>query len=134
MSTNLQGQATVRLKNVSLGDFDPLGVIARKTGWGSLEAPRGEALRASAATLRVRGRHVFLESSQLDLAGAKLTLAGSYSFDGTLDLDAEADLRHVKRRWLSADETVTPLGSLRLAGPIGQLTVATDTEVSRAIR
>jgi hypothetical protein len=138
MSASLRGQAAVRLRNIYLGDFDPIAAIAHKTGWGSLEPARGEAvLRKVSAALRVRDRHVFLENSRVDLAGAKLLLGGGYGFDGTLDLDVAADFRNLRRRWVSIDaesSSVTPLGSLHLAGPLNQLAVVPETQVSRAIR
>ncbi len=138
MSSGLRGQAAVHLRNIYLGDFDPLAAMAYRTGWGSLEPARGEAvLRKVSAALRVRDRHVFLENSQVDLAGAKFLLAGGYSFDGTVDLDVAADFRNLRRHWVSVDtesSSLTPLGSLHLAGPLNQLAVVPTTEVSRAIR
>lgn len=137
MRDNLLGEATVRLKNVFLGDFDPLQAIARNAGWGSLDAASGEAsLRAARASLRVRDRTVFFEKNSLDFAGANLKLAGAYGFDGVLDLDLAADLRAVRRRWLDGGEesgAVQPFGSLHLAGSFDRLVVTPGVEVSRTV-
>jgi hypothetical protein len=142
MTANLQGQATVHLKNVHFGDFDPVAAVARAAGWGSLEPTRNETiLRRSTATLRVHDGAVFFENAPLDLVGAKLKLEGSYGFDGVADLEILADLRRVGRRWLSADEMRTGksdpirlVGNLHLTGPLSQLVATPETEASRTVR
>jgi hypothetical protein len=142
LTANLQGEATVHLKHVHLGDFDPVAAVARAAGWSSLEPTGTETiLRRSTATLRVHDRTVFVENDPLDLSGAKLKMDGSYSFDGVMDLEILADLRRVSRRWLSAGEMQTGkidpirrVGDLRLTGPLSQLLVAPETEASRTVR
>lgn len=136
MSANLEGQATVHLKDVSFGDFDPLDALARAARWGALEPPRGEVgLRSANLSLRVRDRHVALANCPLELAGAKLNLRGAYGFDGSLDLDLRADFRQIVRRWLTAEgasiTNVLP-GELHLAGPLDKLVIAPATQLSRA--
>ncbi len=138
MSANLQGQATVQLKNVSLGDFDPLEVLARQAESGSFEPARGQVgFRTSAATLRVGGRRIVLANYLLDVTGAKLNLSGIYNFDGAVDLDVRADLRQVRRRRVNDDSesNSTPRQlSLHLMGTIDKLTVSPEVQASRAVR
>lgn len=135
-SSSLKGQAAVHLKNVFLGDFDPLESVAREAGGGTLEPVREEATIPSAsATLLVGDRRVQIEKCLLDLAGARLSLSGSYAFDGTVALDIAADLRHVARRWVISPEEgrlVPQPARLRLSGPLDHLTLAPEPHVSRA--
>lgn len=136
MSANLQGQAQLKLRNVSLGEFDPLEALARKSGLGSMEPPREEAgFRALVANLQIADRRVVLRNAALELAGARLTLHGVYDFEGGVELAVRADLRRLKRRVLDSEgERNSNLGAvnLRLAGPLNNLTSASETEVSRA--
>ncbi|HET7841881.1 MAG TPA: AsmA family protein, partial [Terriglobia bacterium] len=59
ISTNLTGEATVNLKNVNFGGFDPLGAMARADG-RFLSAPaRGEAgLRSATLNFRIKDKRV----------------------------------------------------------------------------
>jgi len=136
MSTNLTGEATVSLKNLSFGDFDPLGALLRDAGWGTLEPAHGQAaLDSTIVTLEVRDRRVMFRKASLDLTGARLGLTGTYGFDGVVDVDVHADLRHLRRRWLSSSGDVKPdggLGRLHLVGPLDRLVVTPEIEVSRA--
>jgi len=137
MSAGLEGQATVRLRNVDVGDFDALAALAQRAGWGSLEAERPNSpLRSAALSLRVHDRRVSLENSLLDWTGAKLALSGTYAFDGTADLEVAADLRRIRRRWVSDEDSdpVDPVGRLRLTGPLGRLAVTAEMELSRTVR
>ncbi len=135
MSSSLKGQATVRLRHVFFGDFDPLEHLARGAGWGALEPARGEVvLRSAIVTLRAQDRRVLLDDCALDLAGARLNLSGSYAYDGTLDLDVHADFRHVLRRWLASQVESDPsdrLANLHLTGRLDRLAIAPETQVSR---
>ncbi len=138
MRANLQGQAVVRLKNVSLGDFDPLEALARRAGWGLLEpSQRQTNFRELVLDLRARSGQVMLEDCALDLSGAKINLAGAYGLDGTLNLDVQADLRHVRRQWISNDAdsgSEPPAAEAHLAGTIDKLEVTPGVEVSRRLR
>ncbi len=129
-TANLQGSATVHLKNIFFGDFDPLQAVARHSGWGIIEPARGEVgVRSSVATLEVHDRRVVVGNFPLDIAGAKLKVTGTYSFDGALELDVRADMRHIYRRWLSAEDEGTPgvrTIDLHLAGPLSRLAVAPE--------
>jgi hypothetical protein len=137
MSPNLQGQATVNLKNLSFGEFDPLEALARDNRWGTLEPARSPVgCPSAAASLAVRDRRVALKAASLDLAGAKLNVTGNYDFDGAVDLNVRADFRHIRRRWITrADDSTANArwGNLHLAGFLDRLVVAPQVEVSRAI-
>jgi AsmA-like C-terminal region len=136
MTSNLQGSATVRAKNVLLGEFDPLQAVARETGWGTIEPVRGEmGIKASALTLGVHDRRVVLGNTPVELGGAKLTLTGDYNFDGALDLNVRADMRHIKRRWLNTGDEGEPSArtiDIHMAGPLGKLAVVPGIAAAQA--
>jgi hypothetical protein len=78
-----------------------------------------------------------LEDCALDLSGAKINLAGAYGLDGTLNLDVQADLRHVRRQWISNDAdsgSEPPAAEAHLTGTIDKLEVTPGVEVSRRLR
>jgi hypothetical protein len=135
MSDALRGEATLQLKNISLGDFDPLQLMARHAGWGTLEPARGEAdLGSAVLTLLVRDRRISLRTRPLELAGAKLLLAGTCRFDGTLDLGVEADFQHLKRRWLAHEaggDSDVRRAHLHLAGHLDKVVVTPGMQLSR---
>ena len=135
VAANLEGQATLRLKDVVLGDFDPLEPLARRRGGDLLEPPRGPVgFHEATVALEVANRQVTLRRAQVDISGAKLVLSGSYAFDGTTDLEVRADFRRVKRRWLNHGEDNggdVPVETLRLVGPLQKLVAAPESEVSR---
>jgi AsmA family/AsmA-like C-terminal region len=135
VSSNLQGQATVRLKNVSLGTFDPLRSLARASGEGMFEPVHGEAsFRSAAVTLQVNNRHVTITSSPVDFSGARIKLTGTYSFAGAVNLNVFADLRGLTRAWLPAEASASPgRPSLRLhlTGSFEKLTLEPAQELSR---
>lgn len=138
MSAGLQGEGSVRLRNISLGSFDPLDVLARQAPWGPLEPARSElGVPLMDVDLEVRDGRVILKEVPLELAGARLKLGGSYRFDGTWDLDVSADLRNVARRWLVTGDGA-PSSSrqvkLRVTGPLDKLAAVPEPQVSRASR
>ncbi len=124
---NLQGSATVHLKNIFLGDFDPLQAVARQSGWGTITPARGEAsIRAATATLEVHDRRVMLGNLPLDMAGAKLKLTGACNFDGALELDVRSDFSHITRRWSNIVDAGKPsarTAEIHLAGRFSRLAV-----------
>ena len=142
---NLRGQASLSLKAVSFGDFDPLEALAREGGLGTLEpARKGVAIRSAAIALQVRSQHVLLAETPVELGGARLELSGDYGFDGTLDLGVHADLSHLARRWQSLealgpgqtnDGRLSP-GTLpvdvHLAGPLNRLAIVPAVQISRS--
>ena len=128
---NLTGDANVELKNVTLGDYDPLDSIARVTGWGTLQAFHREAsIRSATLSFEVHDRHVTLSPLKLSFDGAAVSVRGSYAFDGTINLILGADLTRMTRRWLES-ESDDRLADLRLTGPIEKPVVGLVTEVSR---
>ena len=139
MSANLTATASVQLKSLSFGEFDPLQAVARQAHWGSLEPTHGEVLMPSASlTLEISDRRALVTRQQLQIEGAGLTLNGVYNFDGHMDLAVRANLRHVKRHWISEtmEEGLAPLheADFHLAGPLTQPTVQPESQVSQASR
>jgi uncharacterized protein involved in outer membrane biogenesis len=135
-AANLRGDATVHLRSVSLGDFDPLSTAARATSWGELDPGRGDVvLRSATAFLQIQDGHVTLSHSPVEISGALLRLSGSYAFDGSVDLDVHADFRRVTRRWIEvADDTVPGerVINLHLIGALDRLAVVPGVQISRA--
>jgi hypothetical protein len=129
----LAGEATLRLKDLSFGDFDPLEALAQQGRWGTLEPMRGPvAVRSAAMTLGIRNRRLTLRSAPLEVSGAALQLTGTYALGGALSVDVRADLEHLRRRWLAREDEVKPsarYAEVHLAGPLDKLVVI--PEVSR---
>ncbi|MBZ5513529.1 MAG: AsmA family protein [Acidobacteriia bacterium] len=138
MSTGLGARGSVQLKNVGLGDFDPLQSLAREEQWGVLEPAHGEAtLRGGTLDFTIRDRRVNIASQPLELEGARLRLAGSLGFGGDLRLDVDADLRRIARRWTETGEpspTAARSAQLRLTGSLDKPLVQGDTGISQARR
>jgi hypothetical protein len=163
MSTNLQALASLRLRDVSFGEFDPLDALTRRGHCGRLQVLRKEAaLQDATWTLQARDRRVFLVLAPAEITGAMLQLTGSYGFDGTVDVGIHCDFSHVARRWqkneslaaavLAPSQTIgdqengTPLqvgaransspslADLHLSGPLDKLTVMPALEISHTTR
>ncbi|HLY61715.1 MAG TPA: AsmA family protein [Terriglobia bacterium] len=138
ITSNLQGSATVRLNKVFLGDYDPLQALARQEGWGILEpSPVELNVPSVAGTLEVHDRRVVLGNAPVKVAGGELKLSGAYSFDGAVDLDVRADVRHFTRRWLnvrSENATDSQVLEVHLLGPLDKLQVAPEIAASRPTR
>jgi len=138
MATAVHGQATLHLRNVSFGDFDPLAALVSAAGLGLLEPPDGETtIRSATIAMQVREGRVFLEEQEVDLAGAKLELNGACGFDGALDIHVRADFRNVARRWLrplAEDDPHKRSLELHLVGPVDRLEVAQTTGLLRSNR
>jgi hypothetical protein len=127
LADNLTGQMQVRAKDISFGNFDPLGTLAQDSHWGKLEPVRGP-ITAPPATLNleVRDRRFILNPAALDLGGASLQFHGTYAWSGAVDLNVRADVRRLRRRWLPRDDAPQPSGLLpevRLGGQIDHLVV-----------
>jgi hypothetical protein len=127
LADNLTGSIQVRTKDISFGDFDPLGTLAQDSHWGKLEPVRGPVTAPpTTLNLEIRDRRFVLNSAALDLSGANLQLQGSYAWSGAVDLNVHADVRHLRRRWLERDEmsqSSAPLPGVRLGGQIDHLVV-----------
>ncbi len=134
--SNFQGRATVHARNLHLADFDLLEAIAREMEWGRLE-PSSTAIVVPAKTveLEFHGRQVSLQKTSVNLAGARLALAGTYEAGGAVDLRVSADFRHIRRRWVEREENDNPgtrAGDLRLAGAPGAMVVTPLIQAARA--
>jgi hypothetical protein len=134
LAENLTGQMTLRIKDVSFGDFDPLATLAQQALWGKLEPAHGP-VTAPPATLNVgiRDRRFILKTTALDLSGASLELGGTYTWAGMLNLNVHADLRRLRRRWLLRENdllSAAPLAEVRLGGPIDHLVVNPEEGVA----
>jgi hypothetical protein len=138
MSGNLDGRVAVVASDLSLVGFDPIGAFVRLAVDGTLEPLRGPvAFRSVTLNLQVKDRRVVLKKTTLESSGAKLSLSGAYRFDGIANLHVAADLRRLRRRWLTrageVDTDATPR-ELNFSGSLGKLVPISDTEVSRATR
>jgi hypothetical protein len=136
LAANLRGEATVRLRSVSLGGFDPLSAAARAISWGELDPGRGDVvLRSATAFLQIQDGRVTLSHSPVEISGALLRLSGSYTFDGILDLDVHADFRRVTRRWIDVADDSMPgerVTDFHLIGAFDRLAVVPGVQISRA--
>ena len=127
MGDNLTGQMEWRVRDISWGDFDPLGALAEQAQWGKLE-PLRSPVTLPAATLKVevRNRRFILKTTKLDLNGASLQMDGAYAWGGPLDLNLQADLRRLRRRWLERGDALPDPdrpAEIRLGGSPDRLVV-----------
>ncbi len=133
---NFQGWAAVHVRNLHLGDFDPLEAIARDMQWGSLEpSSTPVAVPSKVVELEFQGRQISLRKTSVDMAGARLAIAGTYQAGGAMDLRVSADFRHLRRRWIERGENDNPAtfaGDLRLSGAPSALTVTPLIQAARA--
>jgi hypothetical protein len=138
MGANLNALARVQLRNASFGDFDPLQALAQQAHWGRLEpVHRPVALPAILIPLQITGSRVLLSEFPLVLEGARLTLTGSYGFDGNLDLTVHSDFRHLTRGWANVEGEERPaprMAGLHLSGALDRLVAAPEVQVTQAIR
>jgi hypothetical protein len=127
LADNLTGQMQVRARDISFGNFDPLGTLAQDSHWGKLEPVRGP-ITALPTTLNldIRDRRFILNPAALDLGGASLQIQGTYAWTGAVDLKVRTDVRRLRRRWLPREDAVQafgPLPEVRLSGPVDHLVV-----------
>jgi hypothetical protein len=138
LGENLTGQMELRIRDISFGDFDPLGILAESAHWGKLEPTRGPVTAPPATLdLEIRDRRLILKTLALDLSGAGLQFDGTYPWAGALNLNVRADLRRLRRRWLEReDDPHLPahLAEVRLGGPIDHLVVNPQEGVASAGR
>jgi len=137
MSENLEGRVTVVASDLSLVGFDPVGAFVRLAGEGTLEPLRGPVgLRPLTLNLQVHDRRVVLKKTTLEFSGARLSLSGAQAFEGPANLHVAADLRRLRRRWLTRVDEVDTEASPRefdFSGPLDKLAPISHTEVSRAM-
>jgi hypothetical protein len=136
LAANLRAEATLRLRSVSLGGFDPLSAAARAMSWGELDPSRGDVvLHPVTAFLQIRDGRVTVSHTPVEISGALLRLSGSYAFDGSLALDVHADFRHVMRRWIDVADDSMPgerVTNFHLSGALDHLAVVPGVQISRA--
>jgi hypothetical protein len=138
LADNLTGHLALRLRDVSVVSFDPLGTLARQAHWGKLE-PTSEPATIPTATLNLEmlGRRFVLPPTTLDVSGAVLQFNGAYSWPDTLELTVRANLRRLRRRWLEREDDLdppSPLAETHLAGTLDRLVVNPQAAVVRAGR
>ncbi|MGH9450072.1 MAG: AsmA family protein [Terriglobia bacterium] len=134
MAAHLTGSVQVRLRNVGLGEFDPLAAAARGASLGAL-APERAAPRFPLLNLNllIDNQTINLRPVRLRMAGAALSLAGTYNFSGAANLTVRADMTHVNRRWLGEPLHDTPqrrAANVRLTGRLKSLTVTPLVEAA----
>jgi hypothetical protein len=138
LADNLTGQLQVRAKDISFGNFDPLGTLAQNSHWGKLEPVRGPVTAPpTTLNLEILNRRFILKSAALDLGGASLQIHGTYAWTGALDLNVRTDARRLHRRWLAREEVPSPspiLPEVRLGGQIDHLVVNPQEGVAGAGR
>jgi hypothetical protein len=127
LAQNLTGRFELRVRNLSFGDFDPLGALAQQGHWGKL-APAPAPITAPPVTLtaEIRDRRFIWQASALELSGASLQSDGIYDWAGLLNLHVRTDLRRLRRRWLARDDDpqlLGPLEEVRLSGAIDHLVI-----------
>jgi hypothetical protein len=100
MAAGLVGNATIQLRHVSLGWFDPLQAFAHAASLGSFQPDHETArLQTAALNLHIDDQHAVLEPVQLKLAGAPFEIHGDYGFNGEASVYVRADLSRVRRSW-----------------------------------
>ncbi len=127
LAQNLTGQMELRMREISFGDFDPLGTLADQSHWGKLDAVRAPVTAPpTILDMEIRNRSFVLKSTGIDLSGANLRIDGTYAWAGAMNLNVRADLRRLRRRWLMRDDAPGPSAlypEVRLGGRIDHLVV-----------
>ena len=127
LAENLTGQMELRMKEISFGDFDPLGTLAERSRWGKLDPVRGPVTAPpTILNMEIRNRSFILKTMGLDLTGANLQIDGTCAWTGAMNLNVRADLRRLRRRWLARNDVPRPSAlrpAVRLGGPIDHLVV-----------
>ena len=73
LAENLTGQMELRMKEISFGDFDPLGTLAERSHWGKLDPVRGPVTAPpTILNMEIRNRSFILKTMGLDLSWSKL--------------------------------------------------------------
>ena len=132
---SLQGEARIKFSNVDLGDFDPVGLIARHSRMDVSEAaPPPDLIPSAVARLQVQNRQVTLSGLPLNVSGALLEVSGSYDFDGSATLRVHADLSGLpSRRFRTQPEkgSLPRLAEVHLGGTLRDLRVVPAMRLSQ---
>jgi hypothetical protein len=135
LAENLSGEMTLRSKDLSFGDFDPLATLAQQASLGTVEPVHGPVMARSAEmTLEIRNRRVTLKNTAVELSGATIKLEGVYVWGGVLNLNIRTDWRRLHRRWLTREEgqlAGVQYSEAHLSGPLDKVVVLRQLEVSR---
>ncbi|MDE3179233.1 MAG: AsmA family protein [Acidobacteriota bacterium] len=136
MAAHLSGSVELRLRRVTFGAFDPLASTAHAAMLGSL-APEaaGPEILSLGTNLFIDHQNIRFGPAKLNLSGAKINLAGNYAFNGATSLTVYANMTHVRRRWINDSpqgRTLRPVASLKLTGPLRNLTVTPLVETARS--
>jgi hypothetical protein len=106
MSARFSGEAGIQLRDVSLGNYDPLQAFAHAAALGSFQPETATVrFRYAALKLQIQSQRAVLAPFQLKLAGAVFDIRGDYGFDGRANVYVRADLSRVRRQWLSDSGT-----------------------------
>jgi uncharacterized protein involved in outer membrane biogenesis len=136
MVDNLQGRVAMKLANISFGDFDLLQSLARASGEGIFEpAPMQVVGRNADLSLEFKDRRVVVAGARASFSGARVLLNGNCSFDGAVDMNLEADLRELARRWSPEEAHAGPRAkrlSLHVGGTLERPVLEPHQEISRA--
>jgi AsmA family len=135
IASNLEGQATVRLQNVSFGDFDPLAALARADGRIYIEPVRGEtSMHSATLNLQIKDKRVTVSSEPFVLSGANVNLKGWCDFGGATDVNVTAGLRDLSRQAVAQGGAAVAGAPIRVhfMGPFDRLAVAPASELVRA--
>jgi len=135
LARNLTGKVTLHSRELSLGDFDPLQILAHEGHWGTLEPSRNSVTaRSVMLSLSLANRRLALDNATVELGGATLQLSGTYALGGNLNLDVRADLRRLRRRWLVREDLPRPgaaSAAVHLTGSLEKPTIVPQVEASR---
>jgi hypothetical protein len=128
LAENLTGRMSLRVEEISFGDFDPLGTLVEQSHWGKLEPALDSSIVLPATfNMEIRDHHFIIKNTVIDLSGARLLCSGTYAWSGAMNVNIDANLRHLRRRWLERDDAPQPSAlpfAVRLNGPIEHLTVS----------
>ena len=135
IAANLEGNATVNLKNVSFGELDPLGALARADGRVFPASTRsGSTVHGASLELQIKNKRVTATSLPFLLSGADVQLQGWCDFGGEADVNVTAGPRGLARRAPVESPGKLEARTLHMhfAGPLGKLVAEPVREVSRA--
>ena len=122
---NLEAEASVTAMKLNLAGFDPVAALVRSTGEGTMEplhAPLG--LHSLKLEFQLHQRVVTLSKTSVDLGGARLSFDGTEALGEPASVHVSADLRHLRRRWLTRDDDAGASAEsreLNLKGPLDKL-------------
>jgi hypothetical protein len=136
MTSSLAGRGEVRLRNVNLGDFDPVAAMVRVSHQVDIEPARAEeSFHSAVLDFRVSNGRVAVSSGPVAFPGAHLKLSGTYAIGGLADLNVVTELRGLSRKPPAESEPFAENQQLRLhlSGPLNKLSMEPVHELSKAV-